>query len=433
MNNPPQAEPNTSLPDEALLDQVQQRTIAFFWDMAHPVCGMTPDRVNADNPTSNDLIATGGSGFGIMALIVGVERGWVDRVALLDRLLRVTDFLLNTAESHHGLFPHFLNGVTGKAQSWGGGDAGNDIVETAFLMVGLLTARQYFTGDGKEAQLRERINTLWRRAEWNWHAAPDRATIEAADQTRALIWHWSPEHDWGTNHQIRGWDECLIAYVLGASSPTHPIPPEAYHQGWAVNRTFQNGKSYYGLTLPLGPEYGGPLFFAHFSFLGLDPRGLKDRYADYWQQNRTHVHINYEYCVENPKGHKGYGPDCWGLTASDGDKGYSAYQPIWDQGVIAPTAALASMPYAPAEALRALRCFHGMGEKLWGQYGFVDAFNAGANWYANDYLAIDQGPIAVMIENYRTGLLWRLFMSCPEMDEGLRTLGFESWRTSAVV
>lgn len=408
---------NASLSDDALLDLVQQRTTAFFWETAHPNCFLARDRVSSiGQDRDRNLVAIGGSGFGIMAQIVGVERGWLPRPELVRRLLVATEFLRDTAECHHGIFPHYLNGETGKSIHWWMGDAGSDIVETAFLMVGLLTARQYFTSGGDEAVLRARIDELWHRAEWSWHTTSGKT---------ALIWHWSPENGWGTTHEIRGWDECLIAYVLGASSPTHPIPPAAYHEGWTSNVTFRNGKDYYGVTLPLGPEYGGPLFFAHFSFLGLDPRGLKDRYADYGEQTRAHARINYEHCVRNPEGHKGYGPECWGLTASDGNEGYAAYQPIWDKGVIAPTAAIASMPYLPAESMRALRRFMAMGERLWRQYGFVDAFNEGADWIGDDWLAIDQGPVAVMIENHRTGLLWRLFMSCPEVQNGLAALGFE--------
>lgn len=408
------------LTDDALLDLVERRTIEFFWETAHPHCGMARDRVSsAGQDRDPDLIAVGGTGFGIMALIAGAERGWLARAEVLARMTQIVEFLF-TAESHHGIFPHYINGNSGKSVSWWKGDAGADIVETAFLFEGLLCARQYFSAtDAAEAALRARINELWLRAEWDWHTPPGRTVY---------IWHWSPEHGWGTDHEIHGWDECLVAYVLGASSPTHPISPDTYHQGWAVNTTFRNGHKYHGVTLPLGPDHGGPLFFSHFSFLGLDPHGLKDRYADYWEQNRAHALINYAHCVANPNGYKGYGPDCWGLTASDGDEGYSAHQPIWDRGVIAPTAAIASLPYTPEQSMRALRHFLRMGEDVWRRYGFIDAFNETTGWTADGYLAIDQGPIAVMIENSRSGLLWRLFMSCEEVQTGLKQLGFESWR-----
>lgn len=250
---------------------------------------------------------------------------------------------------------------------------------------------------------------------WNWHAKGE----------NVLYWHRSPKLEREPPQTVRGWNECLLTYVLAASSPTHPIAASAYHEGWAKGDQFTNGKSYYGIELPLGPDYGGPLFFAHYSFLGLDPRGLEDRYADYWEQNRRHTLINYEHCVRNPNKYEGYGPDCWGLTASDGDGGYYPHAPDVDKGVIAPTAALASMPYTPEQSMRALRHFYSdLGPRIWGKFGFADAFNPATGWVASDNLAIDQGPIVVMIENYRSGLLWRLFMSCPEVQEGLRVLGF---------
>ena len=185
--------------------------------------------------------------------------------------------------------------------------------------------------------------------EWNWH------TREGED---VLYWHWSPRHGWAMNHRISGWNECLIAYVLAASSPTQRIAPSVYHRGWTDSPSFRNGRSYYGIELPLGPPYGGPLFFSHYSFLGLDPRGLRDRYADYWAQNRAHTLINRAHCIANPNGFAGYSPACWGLTACDGDAGYGAFCPQNDRGVIAPTAALSAMPYAPAESMAALRHFY---------------------------------------------------------------------------
>ncbi len=292
------------------------------------------------------------------------------------------------------------------------------MVETSLLFQGLLTARRYFDGEvTQEIQLREDITRLWEAIEWDWFRKGGE---------NVLYWHWSPEHEWHMNLKIEGWNESLITYVLAASSPTHTIPKEVYDQGWARNGGMRNGASYHGITLPVGPEQGGPMFFAHYSFLGLNPDGLKDAYADYWQQNRNHALINYHYCMANPKGYSGYSEYCWGLTASDGDQGYSAHSPTNDRGVIAPTAALASMPYTPEESLRALHFFYyRLGDKLWLEHGFADAFNLSKNWFDHQHLAIDQGPIIVMIENYRTGLLWDLFMDIPEIQAGLTTLGFE--------
>lgn len=404
--------------DAALLDEVQRTTFRFFWDFGHPVSGLARDRARRDDDPGDDLIAVGGSGFGIMAIVVAVERGWVTRADALDRLLVMTGFLLR-AERHHGVFPHFMNGSTGRVIPYSPADDGGDLVETAYLMQGLLTARQYFgRQDAAEVELRARIDLMWRAVEWSWHTRGGEPV---------LYWHWSPTVGWELAHRIEGWNECLITYVLAASAPEHAIAPEAYHQGWAVGPEFRNGRSYYDVELPLGPAFGGPLFFAHYSFLGLDPRGLADRHADYWVQNTAHARINEAHCRLNPNGFAGYGPDCWGLTASDNEEGYSAHDPANDRGVITPTAAAASLPYLPEAAMCAMRHFrHALGDRVWGRYGFRDAFNQSRGWYATSYLAIDQGPIVCMIENHRSGLLWRLFMDVPEVRAGLRRLGFTS-------
>ncbi|MCU0380447.1 MAG: beta-glucosidase [Chitinophagaceae bacterium] len=406
------------LPDEALMDTVQRQTFRYFWDFAHPVSGMARERSNASFGYGHEVVTTGGTGFGIMAIVVAVERKWIKRDTAVAHMLKMVNFLLK-ANHYHGIFPHWLNGETGATIPFSRKDDGGDLVESAFLFQGLLTARQYFNGnDPRERELRNRINWLWEGAEWDWHT---RGGMDL------LYWHWSPNHGWSMNFELRGWNETLITYVLAASSPDHSIPASVYHKCWAESNHFKNGKEYYGIKLPLGFDYGGPLFFTHYSFLGLDPRGLKDRYADYWELNRNHVLINREHCVRNPKGFKGYGPDCWGLTASDNHEGYNAHSPDNDLGVITPTAALSSMPYTPEYSMQAMRHFYTkLGPKIWGPYGFTDAFNETKNWYADSYLAIDQGPIVVMIENHRSGLLWKLFMSCPEIQGGLKKLGFES-------
>jgi hypothetical protein len=396
---------------------VQRQTFRYFWDFAHSVSGLARERSNVRPDYGLETVTTGGSGFGAMAILVAAERGWIGREAARDRLLRMVRFLLR-ANSYHGILPHFLHGETGRTIPFTRKDDGGDIVETSFLLAGLLCARQYFARDEPlENELRARINRLWEEAEWSWHTRGE----------HVLSWHWSPNNGWSMDFEIRGWNECLITYLLAASSPRYPVEADVYHRGWAMGRDFRNGRAFYGIGLPLGPDYGGPLFFTHYSFLGLDPRGLADRYADYWQQNVSHVRINLEHCLRNPGGFKGYGADCWGLTASDNHQGYSAHAPDNDQGVISPTAALSSFPYAPEESMRALRHFYDvLGDRIWSEYGFVDAFSETHDWWAQSHLAIDQGPIVVMIENYRTGLLWSLFMSCPEIQDGLRKLGFES-------
>jgi hypothetical protein len=403
-----------ALPDDALLEAVQRQTFRFFWEGAHEMSGLAPDRCTTTADASDDLVAIGGSGFGVMALIVAVERGWVTRNEARDRLSRMLD-LLARATCYHGIFPHFMNGRTGATIPFGRKDDGGDLVETSFLLMGLLCARRYFDR-AEEAGLRGRITQLWEEAEWSWHVRRGQ---------NVLTWHWSPNNGWAMNHAIRGWNECLITYVLAASSPRYAIEPDVYHSGYATGFDYKNGKSYYDIALPLGPRLSGPLFFAHYSFCGLDPRNLKDTHADYWQQNLAQVRINHAHCAANPKGFKGYSAACWGITASDDPDGYDAHAPGHDNGTLSPTAALSSFPYAPNEAMAALRHFltrHGA--RIWSRYGFTDAFNETRGWYADTFLAIDQGPIIVMIENYRSGLLWSLFMSIPEIKAGLAKLGF---------
>jgi hypothetical protein len=319
------------------------------------------------------------------------------------------------AARYHGVYPHFLDGVSGATIPFGPLDDGADLVETSFLMMGLLTVRRFFDRP-EEADLRFRITALWEEVEWTWHVQPDQ---------QVLTWHWSPRHGFKMNHAVRGWNECLITYVLAAAAPHHAIVPDIYEKGFCAGPDYRNGTSYKGIRLPLGPPLGGPLFFAHYSFCGLDPHGLSDAHADYWEQNVAHTRINRNHCIANPGGFAGYGAACWGLTASDDPSGYDAHAPVHDNGTISPTAALSSFPYAPAEAMATLRHFLlSHGERIWGRYGFTDAFNVGRGWHADTFLAIDQGPIIVMIENYRSRLLWNLFMSVPEVRHGLARLGF---------
>jgi hypothetical protein len=410
------------LSDEELMTLVQKQTFGYFWDGAEPVSGMAPERIHFDGTYDVDIVTSGGSGFGIMAILVGIERSFITREQGLARLEKITAWL-ETADRFHGAYSHWLYGSTGKVRPFSADDDGGDIVETSFLFQGLLCVRQYFKdGNTREKQLAAKIDKLWREVEWNWYRGENVENV--------LIWHWSPNFGWKKNHKIQGYNECLITYVIAASSPTFPIPPVVYHEGWARNGGITGGQTQYGYELALkhngSPGYGGPLFWAHYSFMGLNPTGLSDKYADYWKHNQNHVLIDYNYCVENPKKYSGYGPDCWGLTASYSVNGYSAHKPENDLGVISPTAALASMPYAPKESLAAMQHFYEkLGTQLWGTYGFYDAFSLSKAWFPRRYLAIDQGPIVVMIENYRTGLLWKLFMSCPEVQTGLNNLEFK--------
>jgi hypothetical protein len=398
--------------DDSLMTLVQKQTFKYFWDFGHPVSGLSPER----NSTPN-VVTSGGTGFGVMAIVVGAHRGFVTRAQAAERVLKMTNFLKTKTKTYHGTFPHWLDGTTGATIPFSPKDNGADLVETSYLMQGLLCARAYFNENNPtETAIRSDVNALFGAVEWNWFTQGGQ---------NVLYWHWSENFGWQMNHQIQGWNEALITYIMAASGPVHTISRDVYEKGWAKNGAIKNGKSFYGHTLPLGWDLGGPLFFSHYTFLGIDPRGLKDQYADYQAQTRNHSLINYAYCTANPKKWYGYSADCWGLTASDTYDGYTAHEPNNDRGVISPTAALSSMPFTPTESTQAMRYFYyTIGDKIYKNQGFVDAFSLERPWFSDQFLAIDQGPIIVQIENHRSGLLWQLFTDCPEVKAGMRKLGF---------
>ena len=402
--------------DSALLDMVQRATFKYFWDYAHPVSGLARERLG-----SGETCAIGGSGFGVMAIIVGIERGFITRTQGVTRMLTILNFLTTKADRFHGAFPHWMNGTTGKVIPFSTKDDGGDIVETSYMIEGLLTARQYFNQDNSdEKQIRDLITSIWESVEWDWYRK---------DGGDFIYWHWSPDYNWDMNFPISGFNETMIVYLLAIASPTHPVPADLYYKGWASSN-YQNGKSFYGIPLYVGWDYGGPLFFVHYSFLGFDPSDKKDIYTNYFINNRNYTLIDQAYCADNPKNYPGYSADTWGLTASDNPWGYDAQSPTNDNGTISPTAAISSMPYTPELSMNALKSFYYVyGNKLWGQYGFYDAFNLSQNWYASSYIAIDEGPIIDMIENYRSQLLWKNFMANPEIQPMLDAIGFVSDNT----
>jgi hypothetical protein len=430
-----------NLTDDQLLEVVQKQTFRFFWHGAHPVSGLALERDNtvkaeyywdyineawgepnfSHSTFGPDAGAIGGTGFGIMSTIVAVNRGWIGRDTAVRRLIKIADFLTH-ADCYHGIYPHFMNGRTGKTIPFSRLDDGADLVETSYLLMGFLCAREYFNKDTpREKYFRNRITEMWNLANWNWHTNGE----------NKLYWHWSPNNDFDMNFPIWGWNECLITYVMSASSPNHSISKSVYDGSWVGSASFRNGKEYYGYKLPLGnydKDKGGPLFFEQYTFQGIDPNGLVDSLGnDYFLQGKNHTLINRAYCIQNPKHYKGYSSTCWGLTAGDSYKGYVAHSPENDLGVIQPTAAISSMPYTPKESIEALRYFYySLGDKIWSRYGFVDGFSIHHNWYAKSHLAIDQGSIVTMIENYRSSLLWKLFMNIPDIQNGLKKLGFKS-------
>ncbi|UOB17141.1 glucoamylase family protein [Abyssalbus ytuae] len=413
------------IPDSTLLDSVQKQTFNYFWEGAEPNSGMARERIHMDNiyPLNDQsVVTTGGTGFGLMAILVGIERGFITREQAVERYEKIVTFLEN-ANRFHGAWPHWIDGKTGKVQPFSAKDDGGDLVETAFLIQGLLTVKEYFkNGNQKEKELTGRIQKLWEEVEWNWYTRGGKDV---------LYWHWSPNHDWDMNFAVRGYNECLIMYVLAAASPTHSVNNEVYNTGWARNGQIVSDREFYDLETIVdhyetADSPVGPLFWAHYSYLGLSPKNLSDKYANYWELNRNHALIHYKHAVSNPAGYKGYSSKSWGLTSSYSMKGYAGHRPDRDLGVISPTAALSSMPYTPKESMRFLRFMYEEQDSLIGKYGPYDAFSFEHNWYLPRYLAIDQGPIPVMIENYRSGLLWNLFMNNTDIQNGLKKLGFKT-------
>jgi hypothetical protein len=421
--------------DDELLTMVQEAAFKYYWEGAESNSGMAKE----DIPGRNNIIAAGASGFGIMALIAGTERQFITREESVDRFLKILDFL-GKAETFHGAFPHFIDGNSGMPELFfSRRDNGADLVETAFLVQGLLAARQYFQGDNeKEKLIRDKITAIWENVEWDWFRRfPD---------GKVLFWHWSPDQGWVINHRLIGWNETMVVYLLAIASPTHAIPSYMYYTGWAVNDSiarkyrsdwggttegdnYTNGNTYFGIKLDVGVSNGGPLFFTHYSYLGYDPHYLTDKYTNYFTNNRNIAQINYRYCLQNPNHFKGYGDGAWGLTASDGPFDYSADEPVQlrDYGKIAPTGAISSFPYTPEESMKALKNFYlRYGYFLWGEYGFRDAFDLTHNWCSDIFMGLNQAPMVVMIENYRTGLLWKLFMQIPDIQNGLKKLGFNN-------
>lgn len=413
--NPSDKRPRIS--DEALLDTIQKATFNYFWTYDSETSGLVPDR----NTAGKDYCAIGATGFGIMTIPAAIERGFISRTAGLDRMKKMVSFLKNKVSTYKGAFPHYVNGATGAIISSGNLD-GWDMVETSFLMMGLLTARQYFDGtSADEANLRSDINALYQNVDWTYYTKGGQ---------NALFWSWNPTGGWGI--KLAGWNETLICYVLAASSPTHSIEKAAYDQGFAGNGWMKDGTDYYGYVLPLGRagDSGGPLFISQFSFLGINPKGLSDNYADYELQTSRHALINQDYCKRNPKGYYTYSENSWGLTAgATSSSGYQSMSPVNDLGYVLPSASVASLPYASDESMKAIKYFYyTMGDLLWTKYGFADSFSLDEYpyWVSSEVFGYDQLNMFIAIENYRSNLIWNLFMSCPEIKTGMKKLGFSA-------
>lgn len=432
--SPPVTAKTKTLTDDELLTMIQEACFRYYWEGAEKTSGLARENILG----RHNMIASGASGFGILALIAGTERKFITRQQSVDRFVLIVNFL-EKAENFHGVYPHFIDGPTGKVEPFFGmRDNGGDLVETSFLVQGLLAARAYFNAnDLKEKLIRDKISSIWEKTEWDWYRRyPD---------SKFLYWHWSPDKGWIISHQLIGWNETMVTYLLAIASPAHSVPASMYYTGWANQDStgqqyranwggttegsmYTNGNKYYDIKLDVGVSNGGPLFFTHYSYLGYDPHKITDKYANYFINNQNIARINHRYCIDNPGNYKGYGDSCWGLTASDGPYNYSADEPVLrqDRGKIGPTGAISSFPYTPVESMKALKnYYHNYGKFLWGEYGFRDAFNLTENWSSEIYMGLNQAPMVVMIENHRSGLLWNLFMSDKDIQNGLKKLAAE--------
>lgn len=423
--NPPSA---TTYTDTELIDMVQKDALKYFWDYAETNSKLARERYHIDNPGQDaNVVSTGGSGFGLMTMLVGIKNGHIPRAEAVTRLTAALNFLQN-ADRFHGAWSHWINGTNGKAIPFSTFDNGGDLVETAFMAQGLICVREFFKNstDTSEKNLATKADDLWKGIEWNWYT-------QGQD---VLYWHWSPNYNWQMNMKLQGYDETLITYVLAAASPNYSIQKSVYTNGWARGGAIKNSGSQYAVPVLVNHNGAngnvGPMFWSHYSFLGLDPRGLYDEFVNYGDVVKNHAKIIYNYGVANPKNWRGYSDKNWGLTASysrnsDGTVGYSAHSPTNDLGVITPTAALSSMPYTPTESMNVLRFIYNENKsKYVGIMGPYDAYSVHYNWVTERYLAIDQGTIASMIENHKSAFLWNLFMNAPDVKQGLIKLGFRS-------
>jgi hypothetical protein len=415
---------NLTRDDNRLLDIIQKQSLDYIWKGEEPISGGARERIHMDNiypENDQDVITSGGTGFGVMAIITGIDRKLINKDSAIQRLEKLTNWL-EKADRFYGAWPHWLK-PSGKTVPFSPHDDGGDIVETAYLAAGLITAREYFkNGNKREKSLSVKMDQLWKEINWNHYTRGGQNVI---------YWHWSPKHEWKMNFAIRGYNECLILYILAASSPSFSVDPKTYHEGFMRSGAVVSDRKLYDIPtivdhFETNDIAVGPLFWAHYTHLGIDPRGLKDKYADWWKVNENHAKINHVHSVINPYDYKGYSDECWGLTASYSLEFYAAHNPQEDLGVISPTAALSSFPYTPIESMKFLKWLYHKNPHLIGKYGPYDAFSLQSDWFTPRYLAIDQLTIPVMIENYRSGLIWKLMMNAPEIKGGLKKLGFSS-------
>lgn len=383
--------------DEQFLDELERFAFRYFVEQTNPRNGLVRDRDQPDAPAS--IAATG---FGLVAWSIAAARKWVSADAALDIILATLRFFAHEAEQVHGFFYHFLDFRTGERyqEKW---KSELSSVDTAWLLAGVLVAKEAFPDHPQVQKLAEQIEE---RVDWKW----------MCDGQLTLRTGWTPEEGFFAGR----WDEYaehMFMYLIALGSPTFPLPKESW-DAWERNWTEYKGYRY--LDCP-------PLFTHQYSHAFVDFRKWRDRYADYWESAVQATLANRQFCIDHADRFKSYGPNSWGLTACDGPDGYRAYgaKEGWHDGTVAPCAAAGSLPFAPQECITALRFFRErFSERLWGRYGFRDAFNLDRNWWATDTLGIDQGITLIMIENLRSGLVWRWMARNKTLQRGLEKAGF---------
>ena len=400
---------------EGFLTEVQEAGFRYSYHFAHPVSHLPREGIKATNSWGTDMISAVSTGMYFFNIAVGVERGFITREEAAEHVYQALEFLAYRVDRFHGAFSHWMNGSTGEVMPFSPTDDGADLVETAILAKGLIFAREYFDQtNAEEVEIRKLADGIWGQIEWDRFI--DNGT---------MAWHWSPQHGF-SDLPIVGFNEAEIAYLLAIGSPQHSIDASIYWSGWVgQNVDYFNSRLVAGLEKPirlqLGYDYGFPMFLMHYSYLGLDPRRLTMPGGSLFEEFERLTLANHDYCKLNSGRFAGY-DRFWGLTASLDPDGYLAHEPMHaDNGTISPTGALASMPYQPEIVMEMMEAMYlQYGEILWGPFGFYDAFNFSRNWVADGYIGIDVGPIGPMIENYRSGKLWEVFMQAPEINEAIR-------------
>ena len=401
----PLPEDASRLGDNQLLDLVQRAAFEYFVHESNTANGLVKDFCRVKTKDKMPMTSTAATGFGLASLCVGASRGWISDDVAKTRILATMKFFRNDAESEHGFFYHFLDGETGRR--WDESELSS--VDTALLLAGMLTAAHYYPGTQIETLAQE----IYKNVDWQWMMAGG----------RTLCMGWKPEEGF-LNVRWADYCELMIIYLLALGSPTHPIPADAWYQWGRMLNQFENEKF---IACP-------PLFTHQYSHTFVDFRGMRDEEANYFTNSILATQANRKWCVANAKKFQTYREGFWGLTACDGPSGYMAYGAPYgvDDGTVAPTAAISSIVFTPQESLSAIRLMlEKLGPKVWGRYGFIDAFNLEQKWFSNKYLGIDLGPMVLMIENHRTGLIWKTFMKEPAIQKAMDAAKFKKDQTSS--